>query len=150
VLQYGPSAGGGGEYWSLASWYVTVDAGFLISSIEKPRSGDWIFGNMTLLGPDTWFIGSQIVGGREVTLRANKQRLRNNPWAYVTLEVYNDSGDCREYPKNPQLYKDMSLTDASNKPISAQWTMHKSVSPICGEHMTVESPEHVTIHFGEN
>lgn len=150
VLQFGPSAGGGGGYWTLASWYVTVDAGFLISPMIQVSAGQEIFGNMTQTGPTQWFIGSQVVGGQQVTLTANRQRLKYNPWAYVTLEVYSDSGDCSEYPTVPQVYQGMSLLTAAGKPVQPQWQANLNPDAICSEHVTIESPSHVTIHFGES
>ena len=72
VIQYGPSFGGGGDYWTLGSWYVTltndvvvselvqVGVGALDSSLRgsdgraQVQKGDSIFGNMTMTADDTW------------------------------------------------------------------------------------------------
>jgi len=150
VLQYGPSAGGGGEYWSLASWYVTVDAGYLVSEFLQVTAGDEIWGNMTLISPDTWFIeGLDMNSGISTNLTVTRPRLKTNPWAYCTLEVYDASGDCSEYPNNNNVYSKLQLFIGS-KQMTANWQPLVTSQPICGEHSTVESPSHVSIHFGSS
>jgi len=150
VLQWGYSAGGGGDYWTLASWYVTVYNGFLISDLISVNAGDTIFGNMTLLSPDTWYISGVLQSnGQATTLTADKTNLKTNPWAYCTLEVYDASGDCGEYPDNPQEYSKLQLYVGKSK-VTPKWQQNVTPDPICGEHVTVESPTHVTIHFGSN
>jgi len=148
VLQWGYSAGGGGDYWTLASWYVTVYNGFLISDLINVNAGDKIFGNMTLLGRDTWYISGVVQSsGTATTLKADKANLKTNPWAYCTLEVYDATGDCNEYPDNPQVYSKLQLFEGK-KQVIPKWQLNVTPDPICGEHVTVENPDHVTIHFG--
>jgi hypothetical protein len=150
VLQYGPSAGGGGEYWTLASWYVTVNAGYLISDMIEVNAGDTIFGNMTLLSFEKWYIsGVASSSGQATTLVAQKDRLKTNPWAYCTLEVYDDSDDCTNYPSNNQVYTQLALYQNGNK-VTPQWQTNQNDEPICSEHATVEAPNHVTLHFSAN
>jgi len=150
VLQWGPSAGGGGNYWTLASWYVTIDAGFLISDLIPVNAGDSIYGNMTLIAPNSWYIGGTVVSsGTTVSLVATKNRLKVNQWAYCTLEVYNDGSTCGEYPTNPQLYSKLKLFEAKQV-VTPTWQVNVTPDPICGEHATVESPSDVTIHFGNS
>jgi len=150
VLQYGYSAGGGGDYWTLASWYVTVYDGFLISDLITVNAGDTIFGNMTLVAEDSWFISGVLKSnGQATSLTADKSNLKVNPWAYCTLEVYGDSGDCGEYPDNPQVYSGLKIYDGGAK-VTPKWQVNVTPSPICGESITVENPTHVTIHFGSN
>jgi len=147
VLQWGPSAGGGGNYWTLASWYVTVYNGFLISDLISVNSGDTIFGNMTLIGPSSWYISGVVQSnGQATTLKATKNNLKVNPWAYCTLEVYGDYGVCGEYPDNPQIYSKLKIFEG-RKMVTPNWQPNVTPDPICGEHVTVESPTHVTIHF---
>jgi len=148
VLQYGPSAAGGGEFWTLASWYVTIDAGYIVSNLSQVASGDVVFGNMTLLDPDTWFIyGRTMTGGVVTQITVDRPRLVSNPWAYCTLEVYDNAGECSQYPTIPQVYSKLFLT-SNKKQVIPQWTANITVSPICGEHTTIESPQQVTLHFG--
>jgi len=150
VLQWGQSAGGGGSYWTLASWYVTVYDGFLISDLINVNAGDVIFGNMTLTGKDRWFISGVTRQSKQTTsLIAKKSNLKVNPWAYCTLEVYGASGDCGEYPTKNQVYTQLQIWDGG-KPVTPKWQTNVTPSPICGEHITVENPTQATIHFGSN
>jgi len=150
VLQWGGSAGGGGQYWTLASWYVTVYDGFLISDLITVNAGDVIFGNMTLIGKNKWFISAETQQSKQTTtLTATKSNLKVNPWAYCTLEVYGASSDCQDYPDNSQIYSKLQLWDGG-KLVTPQWQINRTPSPICQEHITVESPDHVTIHFGSS
>jgi len=148
VLQWGESAGGGGNYWTLASWYVTVYNGFLISDLISVNAGDTIFGNMTLVSPNTWLISGVVQSNSQATtLTAQKANLKVNPWAYCTLEVYDASGACGEYPDNPQTYSRLSLYQGNWQPVIPTWQTNVTPDPICGETVTVEDPTHVTIHF---
>lgn len=54
VLQY---PGDGGNYWSVKSWYVTLDSGVVVSDEIPVKVGDTIFGNMTRLSGNNWYIG---------------------------------------------------------------------------------------------
>jgi len=148
VLQWGSSAGGGGNYWTLASWYVTVYDGFLISDLINVNAGDTIFGNMTLVGPSEWYISGVVQSSAQATtLTARKSNLKVNPWAYCTLEVYDDSGDCGDYPTQAQVYSKLQIFEAKKK-ITPSWEVNVTPSPICGEHASVQSPTEVTLHFG--
>jgi len=148
VLQWGESAGGGGNYWTLASWYVTVYNGFLISDLIPVNSGDTIFGNMTLISDSKWYISGRAMGAqKDTTLIAQKSNLKINPWAYCTLEVYDSSGSCGEYPDNPQVYSNLQLYQGKWQRILPKWTANATPAPICGQAVTIEDPTHVTIHF---
>jgi hypothetical protein len=82
VLQY---PGDNGNYWSVKSWWVTLDVGAMASNEVQLEVGDNIFGNMTKIGTEAWFINS-------VNMRTNQQtsikasgigaRLKSQPWAY--------------------------------------------------------------------
>jgi len=147
VLQWGSSAGGGGSYWTLASWYVTVYNGFLISDLINVNAGDTIFGNMTLIGPSKWYISGVVQSSNQATtLTATKKDLKVNPWAYCTLEVYDDTGDCGDYPTQPQVYTKLLISEGSKR-VTPKWQVNITPDPICNEHATVESHDHVTLHF---
>jgi len=147
VLQYGGgSAGGGGKYWAVASWYVTLDDSFVLSSLKKVETGDSIFGNMTQTAKDTWFIGSKVASsGVTTNLVVTKPRLVTQPWAYCTLEVY-DVSSCEWFPTNsPLKFTDMALASTKGA-VTAKWVTHEGDNP-CKATITVNSPEAVTIDF---
>jgi len=147
VLQYGYSPIGGGECWGLASWYVTVGSGYLASNLIPMNPGDEIFGNMTQIGPLSWYINSvQVKSQVSTAISVTRNRLQYNPWAYCTLEVYEDDGSCSEYPDNNLVFSKMKLTQ-SQKVVYPMWTAHASVSPICKEQAIIKSPLSVEIQF---
>jgi len=58
VLQY---PGDDGNYWSVKSWYVTLDVG-TVESQEVPLAvGDFVFGNMTQVGPSVSALCSNVL-----------------------------------------------------------------------------------------
>src|SRR5450432_2137008 len=50
VLQWGGSDAGGGQYWSIASWYVTSGGQAFYTSLVKVNPGDALIGVMKLTG----------------------------------------------------------------------------------------------------
>jgi len=152
VLQYGgASANGGGEYWGVASWYVTVGSGAFWSTELKVNPGDSIYGVMEAKGPTTWFINSVLASGQNSSITITRPRLSNNPWAYCTLEVYNIA-ECINLPpsNSPSHFTNMILTD-SNGPISPEWTSYTedylggpSQNP-CGADFTIIDPTAVDL-----
>jgi len=148
VLQWGESAAGGGDYWTLASWYVTVYNGFLISDLIQVNAGDTIFGNMTLLSDSTWYISGRLMSNQQdTTLIAKKANLKVNPWAYCSLEVYDATGTCGEYPDNTQIYSNLQLYQGKWQRVIPKWTAKAAPARLCGQQVTSEDPTHVTMYF---
>lgn len=153
VLQYGGgSYNGGGEYWGIASWYVTVDAGAFYSTELTVNPGDNIYGVMEEVGPITWRIDSITPSGQNSSLTISRQRLINNPWAYCTLEVYNIQ-DCSWLPPANSLssFTEMILLDP-NGPVTPTWEVltedylgGPSQNP-CGSIFTVNDPTAVDLN----
>jgi len=149
VLQYGGgSENGGGEYWELASWYVTVSAGALYSRGEKVATGDNIFGNMTRTGSDSWFIGGVISEkGINTNITVTKSRLTSQSWAYNTLECYSLSS-CDYLPPHtsPQLYTKLEM-GSGGQDITPDWKILQNRHNYCNASMAVNAPDHVTLFF---
>jgi len=146
VLQY---PGDSGNYWSVKSWYVTLNSGVLYSSEIQVNSGDNIFGNMTKIGSNSWYIGGTSTQNGQTTQLSvnNKNRLSSQPWAYNTAECYGCGGGCSYEPTQPVQFTKLSLVDQNNQPVSPQWVPHTSPNPECKEQATVNSPASVTISF---
>merc|ERR1712087_399182 len=150
VLQFGRTPAGGGSYWGVASWYVTLKAGAIHSSVIRTEPGDVIFGNMTKTGPETWFINGVDTRTREnASITVSKAILKTQPWLYVTLEVY-DVETCDQYPPSgtPIPYTNLTLLeDGAQKNI--EWTVgtNGQQPPICNSQIKVVNPETVTISF---
>jgi len=149
VLQY---PGSTPKTWGVRSWYVTINAGALRSTMLDTEQGDSVFCNMTRTGPESWFIGSRLNSGKETNQRVNAftpgalKRLRVQPWAYVTLECYGCDG-CGTYPTEPIVFSDIKLS-SNGVPFTPRWVANpKPEKPICNEATDIAGPDKVTISF---
>jgi len=148
VLQYGYSEAGGGTFWSMASWYVTLDSDVYYSRLTPISSKVTMFGNMTKIGGDSWFIDSVDTStNTHSSLTVTESILESQPWAYVTLEVY-DIFACNEYPTDTIPYSNLELY-VLGKQVSPAWVIgtNGQVPPICNSSISLASPYAVTIHF---
>jgi len=149
VLQFGDgSENGGGDWWGLASWYVTLDDGALWTDMLNMNAGDVIFGNMTQIGPTTWFIGGENVkSGQSTSFTVTKPRLNKQPWAYCTLELYN-IGDCGSLPPSdsPLKFTQLALTDAKGA-VTPKWQALDNQADHCTASAQVLDATSVTITF---
>jgi len=150
VLQYGASSAGGGDYWTVASWYVTLGTDVVYSDLVQVSPGDVIFGNMTLLSTGTWYInGVDLQSGVQSPLTISRSLLDSQPWTYVTLEVY-DVDDCGQYPPSgtPIPFSKLQLF-LSGKEVTPQWSVgvQGQQPPVCSSSITVSDPATVTIYF---
>jgi len=135
VLQYGPSEAGGGSYWTLASWYVPLIGDSAIwSDLITVNPSDIIFGNMTLTASSTWYInGLDTSINQKTDMSISRPRLKSQPWAYVTLEVY-DLDECSDYPSQPvtfsklQLFVNQKLQPFNWTPVIADSSCNQDVS----------------------
>eukprot|EP00486_Rosalina_sp_Unknown_P001255 CAMPEP_0201566522 /NCGR_PEP_ID=MMETSP0190_2-20130828/6350_1 /ASSEMBLY_ACC=CAM_ASM_000263 /TAXON_ID=37353 /ORGANISM="Rosalina sp." /LENGTH=229 /DNA_ID=CAMNT_0047985359 /DNA_START=271 /DNA_END=960 /DNA_ORIENTATION=+ len=150
VLQYGRTPAGGGNYWGLASWYVTLDAGAVHSKLIEVKTGDIIFGNMTKTGTESWFInGVDTETNENATLTISRAILKTQPWVYVTLEVY-DVTECDQYPPSgtEMPYTKLALYESGNEK-TISWTVgtNGQSPPICDAKIEVVDAADVTITF---
>ena len=129
VLQYGYSAAGGGEYWSVGSWYVVGNQAYF-SALTKVNPGQSLEGAITVSAgskntysyvcqftefPGTYFPVNQI------------PELR---WCAETLEVYGVDA-CTDFPNTP--YSEMvgiTVANIARSP-AVDWTV-TNVNTSCG------------------
>jgi len=138
VLQYGRTPAGGGDYWGVASWYVTATGIVMYSDLVQVNTDDVILGNMYLSG-STWLsVATDKNSGKSSTLRVNG--LPSQDYAYVVLEVYVTG--CSNLPPNPTTFSALSLSNA-NGPITAQWGAYPTNE--CNSGVTIVNPQTVTI-----
>jgi len=144
VLQFGKTPAGGGGYWGIASWYVTDAA--IHSKLTKVGQNDTIFGMINETKPGKWNInGTDTTTGVSTDLSVDKGAItRLEPWAFVTLEVYQVSA-CNQYPTVPLTYTNIMMS-ASDQPETPTWKPEKQ-EQICKENVKVISPSAVTITF---
>lgn len=147
VLQY---PGDFGQYWSVKSWYVTIDSGSINSDERKCQPGDLIFGNMTKIGSAQWLVNSVNLRTNENTaITPSHPRLSQQSWAYNVLEGYGVTG-CSDYPTNTCEFTKLALTDSRGVPVQPTWLVNPKPNPHpeCHESITVDSPTSQTISFG--
>jgi len=142
VLQY---PGDNGNYWSVKSWYVTLDQGALASPEIIVAVGSDVFGNMTKTGPESWYIGGTSASGQVTKLDVSRPRLAKQPWAYNTAEGYGVLG-CGYEPTNSCSFTNLMLT-ANGQQLTPQWSAHQSPTPKCDETAHINSPSSVDITF---
>jgi len=140
VLQFGPSAAGGGKYWALASWYVDSNDNAFWSNLTKTAPGNTIQGNM-LKDAKTgiWNISSIDVTASTITT-LNIATNTSEPYAFVTLEVYTVN-NCQDYPHGSVEFTDLVFAPT----FSPAWT--SQIQKDCNESVTITSDSDVTINF---
>jgi len=148
VLQYGNSPIGGGNFWGVASWYVTVFSNWYASTLLQLNAGDTIFGNMTKTGATSWFISSYSESMKTNTsMTYNDPRLIAQPWAYCTLEVYEIDDCASDFPSSPLKFTKLALTGSNNKQVIPRWEAFDNGVDHCGASATVNSATAVTFNF---
>ncbi|KAJ7511989.1 hypothetical protein B0H11DRAFT_2268905 [Mycena galericulata] len=121
VLQYGPSAAGGGEYWAVASWYLDSSSTFF-TSLVSVNPGDVLTGLMTLTGTDgSTFNYTSAFTGIPNTALAVGGAASELTWATETLEAYAVTGPS-DYPAGATEFSGINLALASGVIPSVQWS----------------------------
>jgi len=141
VLQWGPSEAGGGSYWSIASWYVTSTGAAVYSTLQQVRSGDVIFGNMTIAGSKWDIITTDATSRVSTAIHVNPQA--SEMWAFVTLEVYNVQS-CGDYPNGSTEFKSLMLK-SKNSRLTPSWSV--ATQPGCNEAVQIVNSADVKVKF---
>jgi hypothetical protein len=150
VLQWGPSAAGGGNYWSITNWYVSSSQAFY-GSLENVSAGTSLQGVMqeTSHSGSKYNYTSSFVGYPA----ASSLAVTNVPqayWAAETLESYGVTNTSTEYPPNTDIAMSSIkiLQGSSNASIS--WTTAQGARNIAQEAVVVSnssSEGQVDIYF---
>ncbi|MFC0430528.1 hypothetical protein [Kutzneria buriramensis] len=130
VLQWGPSAAGGGNFWAVASWYVGGGNAFH-STLVPVNEGDVLVGVMTLNSQS----GNSFNYTSTFTNVANTSlTVANNPqltWATETLEAYNITR-CSDYPATDTTpMTQIAIRTGATAP-ALNWSVNNSVTD-CGQ-----------------
>jgi hypothetical protein len=136
VLQWGPSAAGGGNNWAIASWYVDGPGGAAFHSSLTPVSvGQVLVGIMTLTGQS----GSDFSYNCQFQGIANSgyaiQNVQQLTWLIETLEAYGIT-KCSDYPASPRMAMTAIEIKTSNGDVRPNWQASNSITD-CGQHTTV-------------
>ncbi|KAJ6473689.1 hypothetical protein C8R45DRAFT_403601 [Mycena sanguinolenta] len=119
VLQYGPSAAGGGAFWSLATWYLVGDSTFH-TTIIPTSAGATLDGIITLTsssGSDFNYVSSFTNVADTSLAVSNAAEL---VWATVTLEAYGVEA-ITDYPAGSTVFSDMNIELASGALTLVSW-----------------------------
>ncbi|MBV8485111.1 MAG: hypothetical protein JO077_19875 [Verrucomicrobia bacterium] len=132
VLQYGTSAAGGGEYWSVASWYVFKDnQDAYVTPLTYVSPGQFLGGQISLIKKkralctyksDFYGIDASILTVRDI---------RQLVWCTGTLEVYG-LDQCTDFPNTAytEMYS-VNIVLTNGYAPSMQWTVTNAATS-CG------------------
>lgn len=151
VLQFGPSAAGGGNFWAVASWYVDGQGGIANhSTLVRVNPGDVLVGIMRLTGsgPNGFDYDCVFEGIPNSDLQV--QNIPQLTWACETLEAYNIT-TCSDYPATEEtMFRGISIQTGGIRP-SLAWTPVNAVTD-CGQKCIVVSNSatngEVDIYYG--
>lgn len=137
VLQWGNSFAGGGDYWSVASWYVLGNGQAFFTPLVKVNEGDQVVGVMKLTGQGngTFSYTSEFEGIAGTTLPV--LNVAELVWLNETLEVYGIT-DCSDYPDTDYTgMRHIAIQTGDTTP-EVTWTHVDQVTD-CGQHVVVAS-----------
>jgi len=143
VIQWGPSEAGGGNYWTIANWWVTSSGQALYSTLTKINIGDTILGTMVQHGTGSWAIAASVNSAKPTILNVNN--ISPQTMASVTLEVYNVL-ECTDYPADNSItFTKLSLAD-SGTIVKPTWQPQIIISD-CNQDVSSSGPATVTINY---
>ena len=138
VLQWGSSAAGGGNYWSIASWYVDGQNGPAFHSQLIPvNPGARLVGVMTLTGQQGSLFSYNCVFQGIANSGYPIQNVEELTYCIQTLEAYSVQ-KCSDYPaaQRTEMAAIEIQTTAGQAPVN--WTATNSVQD-CNQHTVVVS-----------
>jgi uncharacterized protein DUF4214 len=152
VLQWGPSAAGGGQYWAVASWYADGSGGTAhYSTLVQVNAGQVLVGVMTQTGssPTGFSYNCQFQGVANTSLSV--QNVQQLTWFAETLEAYSLT-KASDYPATTMTaFTGIELKTGTTDPALA-WTSVDSVTDT-GQHAIVVSDANpggeVDIYYNE-
>jgi hypothetical protein len=134
VLQYGPSAAGGGQYWAIASWYVGTST--VHSTLQQVNAGDTITGTMTTTGDCSTGSCKFVIVTRDVTSSHSRTLsvYETEPYTAVqagVLEAYQINA-CSDLPAATTTKFSKLVVDEPSGAVTPPWSARNwSPSPSC-------------------
>lgn len=121
VLQWGPSAAGGGEHWSIASWYVTSEGNAFHTDLIEVNTGEILVGFMEMFvqAETTFSYQCEFTSVENTPLRV--LNIAELCWCNETLEGYRIK-DRNGYPAaKTTRFSDIEILTEETSPAVA-WT----------------------------
>lgn len=136
VLQWGPSAAGGGNYWAIANWYVGDNSVF--SNLIRVAPGTNLQGIMSLVsGSGSYYsYTSAFTGYPSITLTVNS--IPKLYWAAESMEAYGVV-TCSNYPNTTKTRLSGIELKVGTAQAPLSWTVANDITD-CGQHSTVVTP----------
>jgi len=143
VLQYGSGPAGGGDFWGLASWYVSSTTA--VHSDLITCTGASVTGTLTLASNNSWTVLG-VCGSQTASFNYNPQFDPPYTWGYpCVLEAYDLNTCIDDYPSSGSVtFTDISMKVGKGKPVTADWDT-KTKDATCNEHVVVNSPKEVEL-----
>jgi len=118
VLQYGPSAAGGGSYWAVASWYLVGSQTYYTTPV-KTSAGATLDGVITLdaSSDSKYNYTTSFSNVAKTSLKASNAA--ELVWATETLEAYAITS-IKDYPSGSTVFEDINIKLKSGTP-SVTW-----------------------------
>ena len=139
VLQWGPSAAGGGAYWAVASWYADGQSGQSFhSQLVRVNTGDTLVGIMTLSSqsPTGGFnYNCQFQGIAHTGLPI--QNVQELTWCNETLEAYGITR-CSDYPNTGNTRFTSIAIQCDSVTPTINWSVNNAATN-CGQHVEIIS-----------
>jgi hypothetical protein len=170
VLQWGPSAAGGGASWAYASWAVQGTSAVFVGGLKAANPGDTMTGLLSMTNSRTysgalyqdWQVTAYDGGANGSVINATSMRSNWFTSAQAgVLEAYNIA-QCNDFPSGysgwtyfsqPVLYQGYSYLDRNL--ISASWSFSDNWlsdspawgGPSCNYGGTVDSNGNTTVDY---
>jgi hypothetical protein len=138
VLQWGPSAAGGGNYWSVGSWYADGQGGHSnYSTLVRVAVGQVLTGVMSETGSSAAGYSYNCVFSGLPTTSLNITNVQQLTWCIQTLEAYSCQ-KCSDYPATSRTGMTNIEIMAGGKVVTPTWAATTPVTD-CGQHTVVVS-----------
>jgi hypothetical protein len=138
VLQFGPSAAGGGTFWAVASWNCCPSGTAWYSPLLNVSSGDTIVGTISPngLAPGTWnVVSADETTGKKTTLAKTPSEGQMWNWAFGAVSEDYGVVQCGDFPADSGLTFTVDLYNQNGKLIADPgWVgtpPGSDVTPIC-------------------
>ena len=138
VLQWGPSAAGGGDYWAVASWYADGQGGqSFYSSLVHVNPGQVLVGVMTETAQSAqgFSYNCEFTGISNTSLPI--QNVQQLTWCIETLECYGIQKSS-DYPATSRTSMGNIDIQAAGSNVTPAWTATNAITD-CGQHALVIS-----------
>jgi len=138
VLQWGPSAAGGGPYWAVASWYVDGQQGPAFhTNLVQVEPGTVLTGVMTLSGQNNNLFSYDCVFKGIADTSLPVSNIQQLTWNIETLEAYGLQ-QCSDYPDISSVaFYAIDLQTSAGRPVLS-WTPENAITD-CKQHVDIVS-----------